>query len=99
MQMNDTTSLVSSETSSNGTSSTSSNSSHLYKIKLSEMADKRVVIVPVVYMLLKFWGIAVDVGIYFLPTHAKTNYQENTLSLVLIFLSVSNSYNDELECV
>lgn len=86
--------LVTAEESSNISSSTSSSASSQfkYRIKLSQMADKRVVIVPVVFMLLKFWGIAVDIGIYFLPTHAKTNYRQNALSSVLVFLSVSLCY-------
>ena len=53
------------------------------------MADRKVVIVPVVYMLLKFWGIAVDIGIYFVSTHARTTYRKNAFSSVLVFLSVS----------
>ena len=53
------------------------------------MADRKVVIVPVVYMLLKFWGIGVNIAIYFVSTHARTNYRENTLSSVLVFISVS----------
>ena len=75
------------------TSSTTatSSSSRQFKprTKLSEMADRKVVIVPVVYMLLKFWGIGVNIGIYFVSTHARTTYRENALSSVLVFISVS----------
>ena len=83
--------LVSSEDASDVSSMTATSTSSRqfkHRITLSAMADRRVVIVPVVYMLLKFWGLAVDIGIYFLPTHAKTTYRQNTLSSVLIFLSV-----------
>lgn len=83
-------SLVSSFESSTASSTASSSSSfnQMNGMKLSKMQDSRVVIVPVVFMLLKFWGIGVDIGIYFLPTHAKTTYRENALSSVLIFASV-----------
>lgn len=57
------------------------------------MADKRIIIVPIVYMLLQVWGIAADIGIYFLSTNAQTNYRENAVSSVLVFVSVSHSSN------
>ena len=89
------TTLVAEDTNSAISSSiTSSNSStqSRYKIKLSQMADKRIVIVPVVYMILQVWGIAADIGIYFLPTNAQTNYRGNAVSTVLVFVSVSSKY-------
>ncbi len=55
---------------------------------LSKMTDSRVVLVPVVYMLLKFWGIAVDISIYFISNHARERYREDPVSSVLIFLWV-----------
>lgn len=83
-------SLVSAELDSSISSASGSSSDQLkYRMKLSQMSDKRVVVVPVVYMLLKFWGIAVDIGIYFVSTHARTTYRQNAFSSVLVFLSVS----------
>ncbi len=79
------------ESSTNTTSSNSIESSKKKYIVLSEMADGKVVIVPVVYILLKFIGLIVDIGIYFLPTHARQTYRMNTFSSVLIFASVSTN--------
>ena len=88
-------SLVSAELDSSissvASSSSSRSSQSKSRTKLSEMNDKRMVIVPIVYMLLKFWGIAADIGIYFVPTHARTTYRQNSLSSVLVFISVSVS--------
>lgn len=86
----DTSSLVTSETSSDASSSVNSSTSGHYRIKLSQMADRKMVIVPVVYLLLKFWGLTVDFFIYFVSTDAKTTYRENALSSVLVFIAVSN---------
>lgn len=80
------------ETNSNISSVTSSNSSTLssrFKIKLSQMSDRKIVIVPIVYMLLQVWGLAADIAIYFVSTNAQTNYRENAGSSVLVFVSVS----------
>lgn len=83
--------IASSNESLNVSSSTSHSSREFkYRISLSQMADRKVVIVPVVFMLLKIWGIGVDIGIYFVSTHARTNYRQNAISSVLVFVSVSN---------
>lgn len=87
-------SLVTEETQSNISNNSSTQSSR-YKIKLSQMTDRKIVIVPIVYMLLQVWGIAADIGIYFLSTDAQTNYRGNAVSSILVFVSVSNSFYSE----
>jgi len=83
-----TTSRLSDRSGSNSSSSGSSVYSRQL-ILLSKMVDGKVVLVPIVYILSKFIGIAVDVGIYFLPTHARQTYRMNTFSTVLVFVAVS----------
>ena len=80
----ETASTVSSTATSN-----SSTQSTRYKIRLSQMADKRIVIVPVVYMLLQVWGIGANIGIYFVSPNARKDYQSNAVSSVLVLVSVS----------
>ena len=87
-ECNSVTTINSSERSGSNSSSGSSGYSGMV-ITLSKMADGKVVLVPIVYLLSKFIGLAADVGIYFLPTHARLTYRMNAFSSVLVFIAVS----------
>ncbi len=52
-------------------------------------ADLKLIFVPLIYMLLRVWSVAVDVAIYYLPPDKRMDYRSSDVSAVLLFLVVS----------
>lgn len=51
--------------------------------------DTKLLFVPVVFMVLRIWSIAVDICVYYLPDEAKCRFRENLISAVLSVLEAS----------
>ncbi len=53
-------------------------------------ADLKLIFVPLIYMLLRVWSVAVDIAIYYLPAEQRMDYKSSDISIALLFLVVSN---------
>lgn len=52
-------------------------------------ADLKLIFIPLIYILLRIWSVAVSIAIYYLPDEQRMDYQSSKVSIALLFLVVS----------